>query len=382
MTTHSLKQHSDYLRAALEQEKKPLGFLLGAGAPMSIRVAGQPLIPDLEALTRLVRDEVDNDLRASLETLIGHLDEGDQKNLEAVLNYVRALAALPGNEPIRGVDVTSLTKLDSEICRIVRKHVDADLPDGDNPYMALAIWIRAVRRFLPAQVFTTNYDLLVEQALERQRVAYFDGFMGSRQPVFDLQAIEEDSLPSRWTLLWKLHGSINWSQDVEGNVVRQPPDSANQDSALIYPSHLKYDQSRRLPYLAMMDRLRTFLRKPGAILISCGFSFRDQHINEVIDQSLRANPTASVHALLYGALDSYDEARRLTTNLHNLSLHAEDKGVIGGREGVWTNGGDADAGSPGETVTCALGDFAAFGEFVQGLTGPVPEREDSETPDA
>ena len=366
---HSLEQHNDYLRAALEQEKKPLGFLLGAGAPMAIRVDGRPLIPDLEELTRLVHAEVDVDLQTSLQTLTGHLNDGDEKSLEALLNYVRSLAALPGSEAIRGVEVTALAKLDSEICRIVREHVDAKLPTGNNPYVSLAIWIRSVRRLLPTQVFTTNYDLLVEQAFERQRIAYFDGFMGSHQPVFDLEAIEEDSLPSRWTLLWKLHGSINWSQDIDGNVVRRSPDSSNDDSALIYPSHLKYDQSRRLPYLAMMDRLRTFIRKPGAILVSCGFSFRDQHINEVIDQSLRANPTASVHALLYGELDGYQEAKRLASDLPNLSLHSKDKGIIGGREGDWSSSIGTESASAQEKATCPLGDFAVFGDFLRELTG-------------
>jgi hypothetical protein len=123
--------------------------------------------------------------------------------------------------------------------------------------------------------------------------------MGSREPIFDIQSIEEDSLPSRWTLLWKLHGSINWRQDENGEVLRRPADADDGGSALVYPSHLKYDQSRRQPYLAMMDRLKAFLKKPGAILVSCGFSYRDQHINEIIDQSLRGNPTASVQGLLF-----------------------------------------------------------------------------------
>lgn len=44
---HELQQQVAYIRAALEQEKKPLGFLIGAGAPMSMRSNGAPLIPGL-----------------------------------------------------------------------------------------------------------------------------------------------------------------------------------------------------------------------------------------------------------------------------------------------------------------------------------------------
>jgi hypothetical protein len=119
----------------------------------------------------------------------------------------------------------------------------------------------------------------------------------------------------------------------------------------------------------MMDRLKAFLRKPGAILVSCGFSYRDQHINEVIDQSLRANPTASVHALLYGPLGDYSEAAKLASRLHNLALIAQDAGVVGGRQGLWAEQ-DAPNGDR-ETVTCDLGDFAKFGSLLQTLTGDL-----------
>ncbi len=351
---HDLQQQVDYIRAALEQEKKPLGFLIGAGAPMSMRTNGVSLIPGLEELTKKVRTDINPVYASAINTLLGHLDPKDAGSLEALLSYVRTLAALPGSSDIRGVSVEVLSKLDAEICKVIRANVDQTLPLGDSPYSALALWISAVRRLVPTQIFTTNYDLLMEQALERQRVAYFDGFMGSRKPSFDLQAIEEDQLPSRWTLLWKLHGSINWSQDEDGNVVRRPADADDDASALIYPSHLKYDQSRRLPYLAMMDRLKAFMRKPGAILITTGFSFRDQHINEVIDQSLRANLTASVQGLLFGSLSNYEDASALAEDLPNLILLAEDAAVVGSVSSAW-GAEEPDDEVSASPAKCALG---------------------------
>lgn len=261
-----------------------------------------------------------------------------------------------------------LSKLDADVTNTVRRHVNEELPSGDNAYVSLAVWIGAVRRLSATQIFTTNYDLLMEQSLERQKVAYFDGFMGSRQPSFDLQAVEEDQLPSRWTLLWKLHGSINWSQDDAGNVVRKVLDATDRSSALVYPSHLKYDQSRRLPYLAMMDRLKAFMRRPGAVLVTTGFSFRDQHINEVLEQSLRANPTASVQGLLFGQLSDYEEAITMARNLPNLVLIAGDAGVVGTIRAPWApDEGDDDSGpSPAE---CDLGDFAVLGNLLRNMTG-------------
>lgn len=339
---------------------------------MSLRVEGNPLIPGLDALTDLVRAEVGAESSEALEELLSHLAPTEQKNLEAILNYVRALAALPGDQDVRGVAVSELARLDSEICRIVREHVDQELPVGDTPYFALALWVGSVRRMVPTQLFTTNYDLLLEQALERQKVPYFDGFMGSHSPTFDLQAIEEDQLPSRWTLLWKLHGSINWTQAADGTVSRRPPNAKDGSSALVYPSHLKYDQSRRLPYLAMMDRLKAFLHRPGAMLLTSGFSFRDQHINEMIEQSLRANPTASVHGLVFGALEQYEEGIAIASSVPNLQIIAEDAGVIGTVRDLWEPEFSED-GVESPTKS-ALGDFGQLGKLLRSLTGDLPRR--------
>ena len=41
-----------------------------------------------------------------------------------------------------------------------------EIPDGDNSYRRLARWVNSIDRAVPVEVFTTNYDLLLEQALE------------------------------------------------------------------------------------------------------------------------------------------------------------------------------------------------------------------------
>jgi hypothetical protein len=42
-----------------------------------------------------------------------------------------------------------------------------------------------------------------------------------------------------------------------------------------------------MPYLAMLDRLRAFLKQPAGVLIIAGFSFGDDHLNEIIVQGLQ-----------------------------------------------------------------------------------------------
>ena len=38
----------------MSQDKAPLGFLLAAGCPLSVRVAGSPLLPDMAGLTKII----------------------------------------------------------------------------------------------------------------------------------------------------------------------------------------------------------------------------------------------------------------------------------------------------------------------------------------
>jgi hypothetical protein len=147
---------------------------------------------------------------------------------------------------------------------------------------------------------------------------------------------------------------------------------------LIYPSHLKYDQSRRLPYLAMLDRLRDFLSRGQAVVVTCGYSFADQHLNEVILNGLRSNATAMCFALLHSARKGYAEAMTQARKQPNLSLLAADGAVLGTVERDWRSdeqtaqplhGLSVKSPTPGTTgidKNCqfTLGDFKQFGAFL------------------
>ena len=164
--------------------------------------------------------------------------------------------------------------------------MNARLPDRKTPYHDLAAWIGSIPRAYGVEVFTSNYDLLMEQALEECSVPYFDGFSGSDRTFFDTPSMEQDTIPSRWARLWKLHGSINWWRTLDGELQRKA-EANEEDIQMIHPSHLKYDQSRMMPYLAMQDRLRAFLGAGQSVLITCGYSFSDWHLNQAILQDWR-----------------------------------------------------------------------------------------------
>ncbi len=185
------------------------------------------------------------------------------------------------------------------LCLEISSVMNARLPDRKTPYHDLASWIGSIPRAYGVELFTSNYDLLMEQALEECGVPYFDGFSGSDRAFFDTPSMEQDSLPARWTRLWKLHGSVNWWRTPDGEFQRKAGPNEG-DSQMIHPSHLKYEQSRMMPYLAMQDRLRAFLSRGQAVLITCGYSFADLHLNQAILQGLGGNPKAVCFGLVFG----------------------------------------------------------------------------------
>ncbi len=385
-TTHCPYRQSSLLQQALAPDKMRIAFLLGAGCPVSIRVpdgAGtKPLIPDIRGLTALVNKELElsEKHKENHAKILNRL--AADSTIEDVLSHIRSLFDVVRDGNIDGLDRNALADLDAEICSFTTKVVNVELPSGPTPYHRLATWVGGIHRTHPVEIFTPNYDLLVEQAFEAYKIPYFDGFIGSRQAFFDLASMENESLPARWGRLWKVHGSVNWWRTENDEVVRRDVNSVAtpRDRQMIYPSHLKYDQSRRMPYLAMLDRLRSFLARGQAVLVTNGYSFLDQHLNEVILHGLRSNPTAVCFGLLFGPRSNYSDVLAKAQKQPNLSLLASDGAVLGTIDRDWrqdeltahplhgiaVSKSDAPEGGVGAPPNCefTLGDFKSFGEFL------------------
>lgn len=375
--SHCPYRQSTLLQQVLTPDKMRIAFLLGAGCPVSIQVpkgeGSGPLIPDIAGLTKHVSEAMaaNADFSTHYGSLLGRF--GDSKaTMEDILSEIRLLQGVVRSGTINGLDASTLAALDAEICRITTGVVGVPLPETTTPYHQLAMWTGGIRRTHAVEIFTPNYDTLIEQALESHQIPYFDGFVGSRQAFFDLTSMENGSLPPRWSRLWKVHGSINWWRTKADDVVRRE-DGKEGDRQMIYPSHLKYDQSRRMPYLAMLDRLRAFLSSGQAVLVTCGYSFADQHLNEIILHGLRSNPTAICMGLLYGKREGYAAAFETAKKHPNLSLLAGDGAILGTIERDWR--ADENTGHPHHNVSVSkdeasptcwfdLGDFKKLGNFL------------------
>lgn len=389
---HEILRQIEYIRQTLSQDKKPLGIFISAGCPLGVKIEPPddgPLIPDVIGLTKYICEESKlpkgkKDKCIDIVLKFFREDGKENPNIEEILSYIRSLKNVVGNSEVRGLSKKDLTDLDKEICSLISKKVDKPLPNKETPYHNLATWITSLQRNKPFEIFTTNYDLLMEQALEDVECPYFDGFVGVRKAFFDSRGIDEkEILPARWTRLWKIHGSLNWRLS-DGRVIRTDQ-VKDGESYLIYPSHLKYDETRKMPYLAMLDNFKNFLKQPSSLLYVIGYSFNDDHINEVMHQSLKTNPTCMIYAFLYGELNQednkYHKAIKLSKDNPNFTIIAFDKGVIGKKEGAWILKNEDDINSisgnivikdkSSDKVTLEFGDFRKFGLFLNDITNEV-----------
>ena len=208
-STHCPYRRATDLLQRLAPGKMRVGFLIGAGCPLAVQVPDgektKPLIPDITGLTKLVKNALD--LNIELKDVAQNAWDRvagrgfSTPTVEDVLGHIRTLKSLCGNGTIDGFRHDLLTKLDLGICEQIREIAKHPLPTSGTPYHALASWIQAIARDKPVEIFTTNYDLLLEQALEEQGVPYFDGFVGSDSAFLDLESMAEDDLPARWARL-------------------------------------------------------------------------------------------------------------------------------------------------------------------------------------
>ena len=367
------------LRQVLSQGRKRIGLFIGAGAPTAIRTneanqivanGGKPLVPDVAGLTTTVIAELCQSDQRVVEALRSDME--DPVNIETILTKTRRLAQVIGSSTIHGLDSDGYDQLGKRICEYIGKEVSSLLPSAPNPYSNLASWIGGTQRLHSVEVFTPNYDLLMEEAFERARIPFFDGFTGSRNPFFDPVGVLSDELPARWSRLWKLHGSLGWK--VSGaSIVRTGDRSATE---LIYPDHLKYDQITRLPYSALFERLRHFLTTPDTLMLCSGFSFSDSHICAVMDESLATNTHTAILAFQYKELAEEEAAVAIAQARPNISVYARDGAVINGVIGPWRPGqtpsGEWEsirstfwqAFSPDGPEAFLLGDFAILALFL------------------
>jgi SIR2-like domain len=170
------------------------------------------------------------------------------------------------------------------------------------------------------KIFTPNYDLAFENACEKIGVSYNNGFRGVHMRKFDPDTfhnetyIKQDSGDkgkriATYLNIYKLHGSISWQyaesiNDLYNLKEIQVSDTSKKsefvfDSLMIYPIQTKKSYSLDLPYSELFRNFSKCLTETQNTLVVIGYSFLDEHINDIIRTGLY-NPNLTIVIHSYG----------------------------------------------------------------------------------
>ena len=162
-------------------------------------------------------------------------------------------------------------------------------------------------------IFTTNNDLFNETALDSLNIHYINGFGGGINKFFNPAlfsyifskrmdtSIEKYEPVENMVNLYKIHGSVNWIED-NSNVntffkireVSYPEKLKAKTNILIYPTPTKQNKSLGSPYVELFREFQKKLLIPHSVLFVIGYSFSDEHVNNIIYQALATNSTINI----------------------------------------------------------------------------------------
>jgi hypothetical protein len=346
MTTHNPQDLVESLRNHLADPNAPLSFLLGAGASCAVpqKASSEPLIPNIQQLTTKCQDSAcaeNDEFSNAWKALSAECELREESpNIENILSrIIMKKEAVGEGETLCGLTRSQLTSLENIVRQAI---VSATAPPEDSiptsvPHDSFANWLKLSARRKAVELFTTNYDVLIERSLERQRVPMFDGFVGGYLPFFHSESIDDSQLlpPAEWVRVWKLHGSVNWEICDRYADVRIIKGDYPGSGQTILPSYLKYHESRKMPYTAIIDRFSKTLNQDNSLLITCGYSFGDQHLNSIIYTALDTKQTSNVVCLRFGNISPDDELAKIAQEKPNLTVVGQNGGVISGKWGNW-----------------------------------------------
>lgn len=322
--------------SSLMKDKKELGIATMAplakefcGETIEARAAGfysdPPTAGAVPAPWRLTKDELDY-----LDALGVDLAKDYSRNLERLMEvlfaqrFVLRQSENPDLHPYRAVLDGIIKKVQDFLWTRVTQGSFAT--EGDTTvrdlyerfYKKLVLRDRSLPR---PWVFTTNYDHFSELAMDRLGIPYANGFSGVVErrfnpAIFRYALAEQLDVASRkWTAvdafvyLCKLHGSVTWTEDDHGLFpIKEvwPPESSNQ--LLIYPTPAKQNSSLGSPYADLFREFQSRIVREQSVLITAGYAFGDEHLNNIIYQALTI-PTFRL--VIFAAPDTEGEIAKL-----------------------------------------------------------------------
>ncbi len=309
-----------------------LGFLFGAGTSYE---SGYPLVSGLT------------------KTVVGALPKADRETMDEALS-AKGLSyedsnGLPNIEDISDIVIEHHTNsqlpkfqgLKDKIRELVRDAIlDVSQPDITNQVNLLErLKRRAFDRPTNIWFFTTNYDLLLEEACTEVGLKLVNGFCGATNRFFserEFSSISGTTNGTRFTpdngltvRLVKLHGSVSWYRKADRVFEAEPSAIVKQDDrCMVLPRRSKVIETLSGPYDRLFHVSNAVLGKRCKHLIASGFSFGDSHINDSLVKPKITSGGISLCNFCEIEPESLSDMRTRPNVLHV----CKDKKVIGGRE--------------------------------------------------
>ncbi|WP_164219247.1 SIR2 family protein [Virgibacillus sp. YIM 98842] len=343
-TLYYLREGKDIIEnLGFEEQQEKVSALLLRGIQsknLNIFIGSGCSLPAVELMGSTFKS-----LKEQNKSLILGSYGGDSADIEGYLNWL--------NTGIRFIDQNSNpTKLESQKREKLIKSfnvtkeflVDSIVKDYDkedksilstkNNYQLFynsIFSIRGIKNYSPVNIYTTNYDLFNEIAMESLNIQYTNGFRGTVNRIFDpavfqLRLVDDEnrykdkwSVVRKYVKLYKIHGSIDWRYDSKvKNVVQSNLINESLEDVLIYPTINKHIETQQTPYSELFRALTVNLQKPDSTLIIIGYGFPDQHINHLISQSLN---NEDFNLIVFGNQTEENAEEFIKQHQHKANFH-------------------------------------------------------------
>ena len=263
--------------------------------------------------------------------------EKDEEEIGRIKSLIAAL-----KKSLFGIcDVHKRTTREKDMKRIQEKGLETEF--SRNKYLFHEKFLKSLMQrplnLQRANIFTSNYDLAFEYAFDNLGIKYIDGFSGFHHRYFKPETFNYDIFyPGSTTAgkvqriekvvrYFKLHGSISWVSDGQrtpSNVygIEEMPielikrkaedkkDVFDYGNLMIYPTAVKKSYTLDLPYSELFRHFAFCISQPQSVLFTVGYSFCDEHFNDIIYQAL-SNPSFTLIIIDFNGCQKSAEIRRL-----------------------------------------------------------------------
>lgn len=200
-------------------------------------------------------------------------------------------------------------------------------------------------------LFTTNYDRMIEYGCDFAGLRVVDRFVGTLTPVFRASRLNidlhynppgirgEPRYLEGVVRLFKLHGSLDWRLEkrqikrygIPFGAPSGHPDIPKEPlgSVMVYPNAAKDMETAEYPYAELFRDFAAATCRPNSVLVTYGYGFGDDHVNRVIRDMLTI-PSTHLVIMAYddpGKTDS--EAGRIERFCLGLGHEAQISLLIG-----------------------------------------------------